>query len=106
MNMEPAHDYIKPDAVYPGIYEGLPVLAGVREVRNFWHSIVECRGVRPWIPWVNMHARASIILQWLRNAHSLTASISVPITTKYGRAIIHLLGATRVGHLDDAYITW
>jgi hypothetical protein len=32
--------YIKPDAVYLGIYEGL-VLAGVHEVRNFWHS-VEC----------------------------------------------------------------
>ncbi|ENB4994423.1 DUF2824 family protein, partial [Escherichia coli] len=24
---------------------------------------------------------------------------------KYGRAIIRLLGATRVGHLDDAYMS-
>jgi hypothetical protein len=29
----------------------------------------------------------------------------VPDTTKYGRAIIRLLGATRVGHLDDAYFS-
>ena len=36
--------YIKPDAVYLGIYEGL-VLAGVHEVRNFWHSVVECHAV-------------------------------------------------------------
>lgn len=35
--VEPGHTYyIKPDAVYLGIYEGL-VLAGVHEVRNFWH---------------------------------------------------------------------
>lgn len=38
--VEPGHTYyIKPDAVYLGIYEGL-VLAGVHEVRNFWHSVV------------------------------------------------------------------
>lgn len=36
--------YIKPDAVYLGIYEGL-LLAGVHEVRNFWHSVVECHAV-------------------------------------------------------------
>ena len=43
--VEPGHTYyIKPDAVYLGIYEGL-VLAGVHEVRNFWHSIVECHAV-------------------------------------------------------------
>ena len=28
----------------------------------------------------------------------------VPDTTKYGRALIRLLGAMRVGHLDDAYM--
>lgn len=28
----------------------------------------------------------------------------VPDTTKYGRAIIRLLGATRIGHMDDAYM--
>lgn len=43
--VEPGHTYyIKPDAVYLGIYEGL-VLAGVHEVRNFWHSVVECHAV-------------------------------------------------------------
>lgn len=55
--------YIKPDAVYLGIYEGL-VLAGVHEVRNFWHSVVECHAVYgPWIPWRICTTRASIILQ-------------------------------------------
>ncbi|MFW5394162.1 DUF2824 family protein, partial [Yersinia sp. 2544 StPb PI] len=32
---------IKPDALYLGIYEGV-LLVGVHEVRNFWHSVVEC----------------------------------------------------------------
>lgn len=53
--------YIKPDAVYLGIYEGL-VLAGVHEVRNFWHSVVECHAVYR-IPWRICTTRASIILQ-------------------------------------------
>lgn len=54
--------YIKPDAVYLGIYEGL-VLAGVHEVRNFWHSVVECHAVYDRIPWRICTTRASIILQ-------------------------------------------
>lgn len=55
--------YIKPDAVYLGIYEGL-VLAGVHEVRNFWHSVVECHAVYDTrIPWRICTTRASIILQ-------------------------------------------
>ncbi|MDI5823429.1 phosphomethylpyrimidine synthase ThiC, partial [Salmonella enterica subsp. enterica serovar Kentucky] len=38
--VEPGHTYyIKPDAVYLGIYEGL-VLAGVHEVRNIGNSAV------------------------------------------------------------------
>ncbi|WP_252355951.1 DUF2824 family protein, partial [Escherichia coli] len=35
----------------------------------------------------------------------LNSITMVPDTTKYGRAIIRLLGATRVGHLDDAYMS-
>ena len=38
------HYQIKPDAVYLGIYEGL-ILTGVHEVRNFWHSVVECHAI-------------------------------------------------------------
>lgn len=36
--------FIKPDAVYLGIYEGL-LLVGVHEVRNFWHTVVECHAI-------------------------------------------------------------
>lgn len=55
--------YIKPDAVYLGIYEGL-VLAGVHEVRNFWHSVVECHAVYdPGFRGRICTTRASIILQ-------------------------------------------
>ena len=68
--VEPGHTYyIKPDAVYLGIYEGL-VLAGVHEVRNFWHSVVECHAV-------NMHCKD---IDYSANGfskthHSLTASL-------------------------------
>lgn len=73
--VEPGHTYyIKPDAVYLGIYEGL-VLAGVHEVRNFWHSIVECHAVYAPDSVVNMHCKG---IDYSANGfskthHSLTA---------------------------------
>lgn len=67
--------YIKPDAVYLGIYEGL-VLAGVHEVRNFWHSVVECHAVYGPDSVANMHYKG---IDYSANGfskthHSLTAS--------------------------------
>ncbi|HAT2215894.1 TPA: DUF2824 family protein [Citrobacter freundii] len=97
--------HIKPDALYLGVFEGL-ILAGVHEVRNFWHTVVEChaiyeRGFRGEYA-LNGHR---LFCRWLLDNSPFTNSITmVPDTTKYGRAIIRLLGATRVGHLDDAYI--
>ncbi|WP_368300450.1 DUF2824 family protein [Kluyvera sichuanensis] len=100
------HYQIKPDALYLGVFEGL-LLAGVHEVRNFWHTVVECHaiyesGFRGEYA-LNGHR---LFCRWLLDNSPFTNSITmVPDTTKYGRAIIRLLGATRVGHLDDAYIS-
>ncbi|EFE7906961.1 DUF2824 family protein [Escherichia coli] len=104
--VEPGHTYyIKPDAVYLGMYEGL-VLAGVHEVRNFWHSVVECHAVYdPGFRGEYALQGHRLFCKWLlENSPFLNSITMVPDTTKYGRAIIRLLGATRVGHLDDAYI--
>ena len=91
--------------VYLGIYEGL-VLAGVHEVRNFWHSVVECHAVYdPGFRGEYALQGHRLFCKWLlENSPFLNSITMVPDTTKYGRAIIRLLGATRVGHLDDAYI--
>lgn len=98
--------YIKPDAVYLGIYEGV-LLAGVHEVRNFWHSVVECHAC--YLPGFRgeyaLHGHRLFCKWLLQNSPFLNSITMVPDTTKYGRAIIRLLGATRVGHLDDAYIS-
>lgn len=98
--------YIKPDAVYLGIYEGL-VLAGVHEVRNFWHSVVECHAVYdPGFRGEYALQGHRLFCKWLlENSPFLNSITMVPDTTKYGRAIIRLLGASRVGHLDDAYMS-
>lgn len=100
------HYFIKPDAVYLGIYEGL-LLAGVHEVRNFWHSVVECHAVyEPGFRGEYALQGHRLFCKWLLENSPFTNSITmVPDTTKYGRAIIRLLGATRIGHLDDAYIS-
>ena len=97
---------IKHDALYLGIYEGL-MLVGVHEVRNFWHSVVECHAI--YDPGFRgeyaLHGHR-IFCKWLLENSPFTNSITmVPDTTKYGRAIIRLLGATRVGHLDDAFVS-
>ncbi|WP_129544325.1 DUF2824 family protein [Serratia sp. 1D1416] len=100
------HYYIKPDAVYLGIYEGA-LLAGVHEVRNFWQSVVECHAIYdPGFRGQYALEGHRLFCLWLLANSPFTNSITmVPDTTKYGRAIIRLLGATRIGHLDDAYIS-
>ncbi|CAI1024443.1 DUF2824 family protein [Serratia ficaria] len=100
------HYYIKPDAVYLGIYEGL-LLVGVHEVRNFWQSVVECHAIYdPGFRGQYALEGHRLFCRWLLANSPFTNSITmVPDTTKYGRAIIRLLGATRIGHLDDAYIS-
>lgn len=97
---------IKPDALYLGIYEGT-LLAGVHEVRNFWQSVIECHAIYdPGFRGEYALQGHRLFCKWLLSNSPFTNSITmVPDTTKYGRAIIRLLGASRVGHLDDAYIS-
>ncbi|EMM6760736.1 DUF2824 family protein [Pluralibacter gergoviae] len=97
---------IKPDALYIGVYEGL-LLAGVHEVRTFWHGVVECHAVyNPGFRGEYALEGHRLFCRWLLQNSSFTNSITmVPDTTKYGRTIIRLLGATRIGHLDDAYLS-
>lgn len=98
--------FIKPDAVYLGVYEGV-LLVGVHEVRTFWHSVVECHAIYdPGFRGQYALDGHRLFCRWLLTNSPFTNSITmVPDTTKYGRAIIRLLGATRIGHLDDAYLS-
>lgn len=98
--------FIKPDAIYLGIYEGL-LLVGVHEVRKFWHSVVECHAIYdPGFRGSYALDGHKLFCKWLLDNSPFTNSVTmVPDTTKYGRAIIRLIGATRVGHLDDAYLS-
>lgn len=98
--------HIKEDALYLGVYEGL-LLVGVHEARNFWHSVVECHAIyNPGFRGGYALDGHRLFCKWLLENSPFTNSITmVPDTTKYGRAIIRLLGATRVGHLDDAYVS-
>lgn len=100
------HYFIKPDALYLGVYEDKR-LVGVHEVRAFWHSVVECHAI--YAPGfrgkyaLEGHRR---FCRWLLANSTFTNSITlVPDTTRYGRTLIRLLGASRVGHLDDAYLS-
>lgn len=97
---------IKPDALYLGIYEGL-LLVGVHEVRTFWHSVVECHAIYdPGFRGKYALDGHKLFCRWLLENSPFTNSITmVPDSTKYGRALIRLLGAERIGHLDDAYIS-
>ncbi|HDL7347355.1 DUF2824 family protein [Yersinia enterocolitica] len=97
---------IKPDALYLGVYEGV-LLVGVHEVRKFWHSIVECHAIYdPGFRGKYALDGHKLFCRWLLENSPFTNSVTmVPDTTKYGRALIRLLGATRIGHLDDAYIS-
>lgn len=100
------HYFIKPDAVYLGIYEGI-MLVGVHEVRTFWHSVVECHAIYdPGFRGKYALDGHRLFCRWLLANSPFTNSITmVPDSTKYGRAIIRLLGATRVGRLEDAYLS-
>lgn len=98
--------FIKPDALYLGIYEGR-LLVGVHEVRTFWHSVVECHAIYdPGFRGEYALNGHRLFCRWLLNNSHFTNSVTmVPDVTKYGRAIIRLLGAERIGHLDDAYLS-
>lgn len=98
---------IKPDALYLGIYEGA-LLVGVHEVRTFWHSVVECHAIYdPGFRGKYALDGHKLFCRWLLDNSSFTNSITtVPDATKYGRSLIKLLGATRVGRMDDAYISY
>ncbi|HGN0378707.1 TPA: DUF2824 family protein [Proteus mirabilis] len=98
--------FIKPDALYLGIYEGV-LLVGVFEVRNLWHTVVECHAIFD-AGFRGKYAfdAHKLFCKWLLENSQFTNSVTmVPDTTKYGRVIVKMLGATRVGHLDDAYIS-
>lgn len=97
---------IKPDAMYLGIYEGV-LLVGVHEVRKFWHKVVECHAIYdPGFRGAYALDGHKLFCKWLLDNSPFTNSVTmVPDTTKYGRAIIRLIGATRIGHLDDAYLS-
>lgn len=85
--VEPGHTYyIKPDAVYLGIYEGL-VLAGVHEVRNFWHSIVECHAV--------YDPGLSIVTIWLWAVSKSEVSMLVSTKTLFTKKV-----TTGTGHFE------
>ncbi|EAB5927234.1 DUF2824 family protein [Salmonella enterica subsp. diarizonae] len=96
---------IRPDALYLGIYEGV-LLVGVHEVRNFWYTVVECHAVyEPGFRGEYALNGHRLFCKWLLENSPFTNSITtVPDSTKYGRALIRLLGATRIGHMDDAYL--
>ncbi|MBH2996313.1 DUF2824 family protein [Serratia marcescens] len=100
------HYFIKPDAVYLGIYEGV-MLVGVHEVRTFWQSVAECHAIYdPGFRGKYALDGHRLFCRWLLANSPFTNSITmVPDSTKYGRAIIRLLGATRVGRLEDAYLS-
>lgn len=97
---------IKPDAFYLGIYEG-SLLVGVHEVRNFWLRVVECHAIYdPGFRGAYALEGHKLFCRWLlANSPFLNSVTMVPDNTKYGRAIIRLLGATRIGHMADAYIS-
>ncbi|TIM24861.1 MAG: DUF2824 family protein [Mesorhizobium sp.] len=96
---------IKPDAIYVGVYED-DSLIGIHEVRCFWKRVVECHAI------YHHQCRGrtafkghKLFCQWLLANSQFTNSITmVPDNTKYGRVIIGMLGASRIGHLDDAYM--
>lgn len=96
---------IRNDAVYLGIYEGL-LLVGVHEVRNFWYTVVECHAIyEPGFRGEYALNGHKLFCKWLLENSPFTNSVTtVPDSTKYGRALIRLLGATRIGHMDDAYL--
>ncbi|MCZ5798235.1 DUF2824 family protein [Escherichia coli] len=97
--------YIKSDAVYLGIYEGL-VLAGVHEVRNFWHSVVECHAV--YDPgFRGEYARKEIGLAFWR--YILTNTTVQCVTSfaarkfRHGQMYCAMIGLKRVGTIKKYF---
>lgn len=95
--------FIKPDALYLGVYEGI-VLAGVFEVRRFWHNTIECHNITS----PDFRGKYSLEAHRLFCRHAcefydFDAVVTfVPEKTKYGRVIISHLGARRVGTITRA----
>lgn len=100
------HYAIKPDALYLGVYDG-ETLAGVHEVRQFWQNVVECHAIyaREYRGRKALEGHR-LFCRWLLKNNPFTNSVTmVPDTTPYGRSIITLLGATRIGRMDAAYFS-
>lgn len=96
---------IKPDALYVGVYVA-GVLEGVHEVRQFWLNVVECHCLySPQCRGAAALRGHRMFCRWLLDNNPFTNSITmVPDATRQARSILALLGATRVGRLDAAYL--
>lgn len=98
---------LKPDALYLGVYDG-ETLAGVHEVRQFWQNVVECHCV------YGKHYRGrkalaghKLFCRWLLDNNPFSNSVTmVPDETRQARSILALLGATRIGRMDAAYLRY
>ncbi|WP_272659097.1 DUF2824 family protein [Providencia sp. PROV113] len=99
--------FIKPDAFYLGVYDGL-TLIGVHEVRTFWHSVIEVH------PIYDSGFRGKYVLDghrlffdWVIKNISFTNMVTmVPDKTRYGAVAALAVGASRIGHMDDAYVSY
>ena len=98
--------YIKPDALYLGIYEGA-LLVGVHEVRPFWHSTLETHPIYdPGFRGQYAIDGHKLFFGWLLNNSTFTNIVTmVPDTTRYGAAAVIALGASRAGRIEDAYLS-
>lgn len=95
--------YIKPDAYYLGIYEGV-VLVSVFEVRTFWHNTIECHNItNPGFRGAYALSAHKLFCRYACEFHDFESAVTfVPEKTKYGRVIISHLGARRVGTITRA----
>lgn len=98
--------FIKPDALYLGIYEG-SLLVGVHEVRPFWHSVLETHPIYdPGFRGKYVIDAHSLFLNWLLKNSTFTSVITmVPDKTRYGASAALAIGAERAGRMDDAYVS-
>ncbi|MBI6260683.1 DUF2824 family protein [Proteus mirabilis] len=99
--------FIKPDAFYLGVYDG-HLLIGVHEVRTFWHSVIEVHPIYDYgfrgKPVLDGH---KLFFDWLIKNINFTNMITmVPDKTRYGAVAALAVGAKRVGHIDEAYISY
>lgn len=95
---------LKPDALYLGIYEGWE-LVGVFEVRQFWQNVIEVHGMFKH-GFRGCYALESyrLLSAWLIENNPFTNSVTmVPDNAKFGRSLVTLLGATRIGVMADAF---